>query len=70
MWQVVVFLDDEVAAVPCSWLLEMNGKIMCFWPEKNARTKRARDDDPPSSGNDKYKLHECRILMNEGKYKM
>lgn len=68
MWKVVVFLDDEVAAVPCSWLIETLGTLMCFWPVKNARTKRAKDENPPSSGNDEYLLHECRVLMNGGNY--
>lgn len=68
MWKVVVFPDDEVSAVPCSWLIEIDGKIMCFWPEKNARMKRVKDENPPSSGNDKYKLYDCRVLFNGGKY--
>lgn len=66
MWKIVVFPDDEVSAVPLSWLITVNGKIMCFWPEKDANKKRARDE--PLSGEDKYKLHDCRVLMNDGKY--
>lgn len=69
MWIIVVFPDEEVAAVPCSWLIEIEGKTKCFWPAKNARTKRAKDDNPPSSGTDKWRLHECRVLMNGGKTK-
>lgn len=67
MWKVVVFPDNEVAAVPVSWLIFILGKLMCFWPEKNASVKRAKLENPPSSGNDKWKIHDCRVLFNDGK---
>lgn len=67
MWVIVVFVAGDVSAVPFSWILRINGKIMCFWPLYNPRNKIKNNSKPPESPNEYWELHECRLLFKEGK---
>lgn len=68
MWIIVVFLPGDVSAVPFSWILRTNGRIMCFWPSTNVRSKIKNNAKPPEEPNEYWELHECRLLFNGGKF--
>lgn len=67
MWVVVVFVAGDVSAVPLSWILRIDGQILCFWPLDKHRDKIKKNCKPPESPNEYWELYECRILFNESK---
>lgn len=67
MWIVVAFVVGDVCAVPFSWILLKDGKILCFWPLSNPRNKIKKNCKPPESPNEYWELYECRLLFNGGK---
>lgn len=67
MWVVVVFVAGDVSAVPLSWILVTDGKIMCYWPLNNPRDKIKKNCKPPESQNEYWQLYKCRVLFDGGK---
>lgn len=67
MWIIVSFIDDQIVAVPISWVINCNGQIQCWWPLRDERKKRSRNEIPTSFEIDEWKLHDCVVLLNGGK---
>lgn len=66
MWVIVVFVDEVIAAVPISWIINSNGNKYCVWPLQDERQKRSKSEIPPSLLTDDWELHECVILLDGG----
>lgn len=64
MWLIVKFHDDDVAAVPITWIKKENNIIRCFWPRQNVEKKR-RSIEIPDESEGEY--HVCVILMDGSK---
>lgn len=66
MWVIVAFIDDVVAAVPISWVINCDGNKKCYWPLQDERKKRSRNVPPLFGPDDGWELHDCVILLNGG----